>query len=158
VQQYIFSGVVERGGNGLSAPLLIGTNHLYRPAAWLRIGGYQDSIIQDHLTSMRVQGAINPGTGRKGRGGSTPDVVAAGEGRASWPDYCNQQKGWAYGIWEILLRSRLSVVRRTLTWRQRLLYSAVQFYYPSVAAGLLLGNLATALYLLFGVGSIQLHT
>jgi cellulose synthase (UDP-forming) len=48
VQQYLFSGVVERGGNGLGAPILIGTNHLYRPSAWYEIGGYQDSIIEDH--------------------------------------------------------------------------------------------------------------
>jgi hypothetical protein len=34
----------------------------------------------------------------------------------------------------------------------------VQLYYPTVATTLLLGNLATALYLLFGVASIQLHS
>ena len=157
VQQYIFSGVVERGGNGLHAPLLIGTNHLYRPAAWQQIGGYQDSIIEDHLTSMRVQSATNPATGNHWRGVYTPDVLAVGEGPSSWQDYFNQQKRWSYGIWEILLR-RLGPVRRGLSWRQRLLYGCVQFYYPSVAAGLLLGNAATALYLLFGIGSIQLHS
>jgi len=158
VQQYIFSGVVERGGNGLHAPLLIGTNHLYRPAAWRQIGGYQDSIIEDHLTSMKVQATTNPATGQKWKGIYTPDVVAVGEGPSSWQDYFNQQKRWAYGIWEILTRRPLSVVRRGLTRGQRLLYGCVQFYYPSVAVGLLLGNLATALYLLFGIAAIQLHT
>ena len=106
-QQYLFSGVVERGGNGLDAPLLIGTNHLYRPSAWREIGGYQDSIIEDHLTSMRVQGTINPATGNSWRGVYTPDVLAIGEGPASWTDYFNQQKRWAYGIWEILLKRKL---------------------------------------------------
>ena len=43
---------VSRAGNGLGAPLLIGTNHLYRPAAWHQIGGYQDSVTEDHLTGM----------------------------------------------------------------------------------------------------------
>jgi cellulose synthase/poly-beta-1,6-N-acetylglucosamine synthase-like glycosyltransferase len=156
VQQYLFSGVVERGGNGLGAPLLIGTNHLYRPAAWAQIGGYQDSIIEDHLTGMRIQGAINPSTGRRWKGVYTPDVLAVGEGPTSWADYFNQQKRWSYGIWEILLRRRDA--RRGLSWRQRLLYRCVQFYYPSVAVSLLMGNLATALYLLFGVASIQLHS
>ncbi|NUT31985.1 MAG: glycosyltransferase [Hamadaea sp.] len=155
VQQYLFSGIVERGGNGLNAPLLIGTNHLYRPAAWAQIGGYQDSIIEDHLTSMRVQGSVNPSTGGRWKGVYTPDVLAVGEGPTSWADYFNQQKRWSYGIWEILLRRRQ--VRRGLTWRQRLLYACVQFYYPSVAVALLLGTLATALYLLFGVASIELH-
>jgi cellulose synthase (UDP-forming) len=157
VQQYLFSGIVERGGNGLDAPLLIGTNHLYRPAAWRQIGGYQDSIIEDHLTSMRVQAATNPATGNRWKGVYTPDVLAIGEGPSSWADYFNQQKRWAYGIWEILL-TRKRVVRRRLSARQRLLYGCVQFYYPSVAAGLLLGNLATALYLLFGIASIELHS
>jgi len=157
VQQYIFSGVVERGGNGLHAPLLIGTNHLYRPAAWQQVGGYQDSIIEDHLTSMKVQAATNPATGNRWSGVYTPDVLAVGEGPSSWEDYFNQQKRWSYGIWEILLR-RTSRVRRGLSWRQRLLYGCVQFYYPSVATSLLLGNVATALYLVFGIGSIQLHS
>ena len=139
VQQYLFSGVVERGGNGLDAPLLIGTNHLYRPDAWHEIGGYQDSIIEDHLTSMRVQGTINPVTGQPWRGVYTPDVLAIGDGPESWTDYFNQQKRWAYGIWEILLKRKLRAGIR-LRPRQRLLYGFVQFYYPSVGATVLLGT------------------
>jgi cellulose synthase (UDP-forming) len=156
VQQYFFSGVVERGGNGLDAPLLIGTNHLYRPAAWGQIGGYQDSIIEDHLTSMRIQGAVNPATGRQWKGVYTPDVLAIGEGPTSWVDYFSQQRRWSYGIWEILLRRRDA--RQGLSARQRLMYGCVQFYYPSVAVSLLLGTVATALYMLFGIASIQIHT
>jgi cellulose synthase/poly-beta-1,6-N-acetylglucosamine synthase-like glycosyltransferase len=154
-QQYLFSGVVERGGNGLNAPLLIGTNHLYRPSAWAQIGGYQDSIIEDHLTSMRIQATVNPTTGRRWKGVYTPDVLAVGEGPTSWSDYFNQQRRWSYGIWEILLRR--PEARRGLSGRQRLLYGCVQLYYPSVAVALLLGNVATAMYLLFGIASIQLH-
>jgi cellulose synthase/poly-beta-1,6-N-acetylglucosamine synthase-like glycosyltransferase len=156
VQQYFFSGVVERGGNGLGAPLLIGTNHLYRPAAWREIGGYQDSIIEDHLTSMRVQGTINPVTGSAWRGVYTPDVLAIGEGPESWTDYFNQQKRWAYGIWEILLKPKMREGIR-LRMRQRLLYSLVEFYYPSVAASLMLGTIATAIYLLLGVTAIHVN-
>ncbi|MER5884124.1 glycosyltransferase family 2 protein [Streptomyces sp. NPDC001941] len=155
VQQYLFSSVVERGGNGLDAPLLIGTNHLYRTAAWRQIGGYQDSIIEDHLTSMRVHGSVNPATGNGWRGVYTPDVVAIGEGPTTWTDYFNQQRRWAYGIWEIKLNRRLREGIR-LSRGQRLLYDLVQFYYPSVAANLALGTLATALYMLLGVTSIQL--
>jgi cellulose synthase (UDP-forming) len=157
VQQYLFSGVVERGGNGLDAPLLIGTNHLYRPAAWREIGGYQDSIIEDHLTSMRVQGTINPVSGNAWRGVYTPDVIAIGEGPESWTDYFNQQKRWAYGIWEILLKRSLRAGIR-LRPRQRLLYGLVQFYYPSVGSAVLLGTIATAIYLLLGVTAIRLNS
>jgi cellulose synthase/poly-beta-1,6-N-acetylglucosamine synthase-like glycosyltransferase len=157
VQQYLFSGVVERGGNGLDAPLLIGTNHLYRPAAWREIGGYQDSIIEDHLTSMRVQGTINPVTGNSWRGVYTPDVLAIGEGPESWTDYFNQQKRWSYGIWEILLKRNLRTGIR-LSSRQRLLYGLVQLYYPSVGFAVLLGTIATAVYLLLGVPAIRLNS
>ncbi|MFI1104137.1 glycosyltransferase family 2 protein [Streptomyces melanogenes] len=155
VQQYLFSSIVERGGNGLGAPLLIGTNHLYRVTAWRQIGGYQDSIIEDHLTSMRVHGTPNPATGNGWKGVYTPDVVAVGEGPTTWTDYFNQQKRWAYGIWEIKLNPRLRHGIR-LAPRQRLLYDLVQFYYPSIAANLALGTLATTLYMLLGVSSIQL--
>ncbi|MBO4210800.1 glycosyltransferase family 2 protein, partial [Micromonospora echinofusca] len=155
VQQYLFNGVIARGGNGLDAPLLTGTGHLYRPSAWRCIGGYQDSIIEDHLTSIRIHAATNPQTGRPWKGVYTPDVVAIGEGPTSWADYFNQQKRWAAGIWEILVRPDLRAPR-TLRTRRRWQYRLLQFYYPSVAVGMLLGNAATAVYLLTGVSSVRL--
>ena len=156
VQQYLFSGLVERAGNGLSAPLLIGTNHLYRPAAWRQVGGYQDSIIEDHLTSMRVEGTVNGATGNQWKGVYTPDVLAIGEAPATWSDYFNQQKRWSYGIWEIMLKRKL---RRgiKLQRRQRLLYGLVQFYYPSVGITVLLGTTATSIYLLLGITALHVN-
>ncbi|QLQ36300.1 glycosyltransferase family 2 protein [Micromonospora robiginosa] len=155
VQQYLYNGLIARGGNGLDAPLLTGTGHLYRPAAWRTIGGYQDSIIEDHLTSIRIHAAVNPATGRRWKGVYTPDVVALGEGPTSWADYFNQQKRWAAGICEILLRRELRAPRE-LPSRRRWQYRLLQFYYPSVAVSLLLGNAATALYLLTGVAAGRL--
>jgi len=155
VQGYLFTGVVQRGGNGLDAPLLIGTNHLYRPAAWRQIGGYQDSIIEDHLTSMKVNATVNPETGNRWKGVFTPDILAIGEGPNTWTDYFNQQKRWAYGVWEIVLRRAPALARR-LTRRQRLSYGLAQSFYPSVGVTWVLGNLATSLYLLFGVTSVAL--
>ncbi|WP_234038680.1 glycosyltransferase family 2 protein [Micromonospora coerulea] len=155
VQQYLYNGLIARGGNGLDAPLLTGTGHLYRPAAWQSVGGYQDSIIEDHLTSIRVHAAVNPKTGRRWKGVYTPDVVAIGEGPTSWADYFNQQKRWAAGICEILVRPDLRAPRE-LGSRRRWAYRLLQFYYPSVAVSLLLGNLATAMYLLTGVSTAQL--
>ncbi|MFE9202410.1 glycosyltransferase family 2 protein [Micromonospora sp. NPDC007230] len=155
VQQYLYNGLIARGGNGLDAPLLTGTGHLYRPSAWRTIGGYQDSIIEDHLTSIRIHAAVNPETGNQWKGVYTPDVVALGEGPTSWADYFNQQKRWAAGICEILVRPELRAPRE-LPARRRWQYRLLQFYYPSVAVSLLLGNFATALYLLTGVSSAQL--
>jgi cellulose synthase (UDP-forming) len=155
VQQYLFSGLIERGGNGLDAPLLIGTNHLYRPLAWALIDGYQDSIIEDHLTSMVVMGAKNPLTDGKWKGVYTPDVVAVGEGPTSWTDYFNQQKRWAYGVWEILLRRSRPHLKR-LGAGQRLCYGLVQSYYPSVALSAVSGVVATGTYLGLGINAAQI--
>jgi cellulose synthase/poly-beta-1,6-N-acetylglucosamine synthase-like glycosyltransferase len=155
VQQYLYNGLIARGGNGLDAPLLTGTGHLYRPSAWRTIGGYQDSIIEDHLTSIRIHAAVNPATGNRWKGVYTPDVVAIGEGPTSWADYFNQQKRWAAGICEILVRPELRAPRE-LPSRRRWQYRLLQFYYPSVAVSLLLGNVATAMYLLTGVSTARL--
>ncbi|MBM0236354.1 glycosyltransferase [Micromonospora sp. ATA32] len=154
VQQYLYNGLIARGGNGLDAPLLTGTGHLYRPSAWRTIGGYQDSIIEDHLTSIRIHAAVNPETGNQWKGVYTPDVVAIGEGPTSWADYFNQQKRWAAGICEILVRRDLRAPRE-LPSRRRWQYRLLQFYYPSVAVSLLLGNFATAMSLLTGVNAAQ---
>ncbi|MDT5025268.1 MAG: hypothetical protein QOE61_1694, partial [Micromonosporaceae bacterium] len=155
VQQYLYNGLIARGGNGLDAPLLTGTGHLYRPSAWQAIGGYQDSIIEDHLTSIRIHATVNPETGNSWKGVYTPDVVAIGEGPTSWADYFNQQKRWAAGICEILVRPDLRAPRE-LRLRRRWQYRLLQLYYPSVAVSLLLGNFATALYMLTGLTTVRL--
>jgi hypothetical protein len=84
-------------------------------------------------------------------------VLAIGEGPESWTDYFNQQKRWAYGVWEIVLKRNLRTGIR-LSTRQRLLYGLVQFYYPSFGFGVLLGTIATAVYLLLGVSAIRLNS
>ncbi|GAA2587236.1 hypothetical protein GCM10010435_76850 [Winogradskya consettensis] len=155
VQQYLFNGIIARGGNGLDAPLLTGTGHLYRPSAMRDIGGYQDSIIEDHVTSIKIHTATNPGTGNRWKGVYTPDVIAIGEGPTSWADYFNQQKRWAYGVWEIILHRRLHNSNK-LGVRRRWGYRLLQFYYPSVAVSLMLGNIATATYLATGVSAVDL--
>lgn len=144
-QGYIFTGIVQRGGNGLGAPLLIGTNHLYRMSAWAQIGGYQDSIIEDHLTSMVVEGKRNPITGARWKGVYTPDIVAVGEGPESWTDFFHQQERWGAGVWQILL-SRHSASRVCLTRRQRFAYAFLQSFYPGVGLCWFIGGVATFCY------------
>jgi cellulose synthase/poly-beta-1,6-N-acetylglucosamine synthase-like glycosyltransferase len=153
-QAYFFHGVIQRGGNGMHAPLLIGTNHLYRTGAWRQIGGYQDSVIEDHLTAMRVYAAVNTATGNRYRGVYTPDILSVGEGPGSWTDFFNQQKRWAYGIWEILLRHTPRVFPR-LAGRQRLAFGLLQIFYPSVAVVWLLGTLLTLSSVTTGVATVS---
>ncbi len=153
---YLFHGVIQRGGNGRGAPLLIGTNHLYRPAAFRQIDGYQDSIIEDHLTSMVILSAVNPVTGNGWRGVYTPDVIAVGEGPATYSDFFSQQKRWAYGIWEIARSHSPAVLRRLPLVSQRLAFVALQTHYPTTAISWVSGIFLTGLYLIGGIAITRL--
>jgi cellulose synthase (UDP-forming) len=148
---YIFHGIMQRGGNGHGAPLLIGTNHLYRPAAFAQISGYQDCIIEDHLTSMVIYGAVNADTGNHWTGVYTPDIVAVGEGPATYSDFFSQQKRWAYGIWEIARQHSPRLLPRLPSLRQRLAFFALQSHYPTTALSWVIGIALSCLYLIGGV-------
>jgi hypothetical protein len=148
---YLFHGIIQRGGNGHAAPLLIGTNHLYRPSAFGQIGGYQDSIIEDHLTSMVLYTEVNPATGRPWKGVYTPDVIAVGEGPATYGDFFSQQKRWAYGIWQIARRHSPHVLRAMQSPSQRASFLALQLHYPTLALTWVGGVVLSALYLMGGV-------
>jgi hypothetical protein len=153
---YIFHGIMQRGGNGHGAPLLIGTNHLYRPTAFAQIGGYQDCIIEDHLTSMAIYGAVNPDTGNPWKGVYTPDILAVGEGPATYADFFSQQKRWAYGIWQIARHHSPALFPRMPSWRQRLSFFALQTHYPTTALSWVIGVLLSALYLVGGISVTRL--
>jgi hypothetical protein len=148
---YLFHGVIQRGGNGHDAPLLIGTNHLYRPTAFRQIGGYQDCIIEDHLTSMVVYTAVNEATGGNWKGVYTPDIVAVGEGPATYSDFFSQQKRWSYGIWQIAREHSPALYPRMRTGQQRLSFFALQTHYPTSAIAWVGGVALSALYLLGGI-------
>jgi cellulose synthase (UDP-forming) len=148
---YLFHGVIQRGGNGHDAPLLIGTNHLYRPAAFRQIGGYQDCIIEDHLTSMVVYTATNEATGGNWKGVYTPDIVAVGEGPATYSDFFSQQKRWSYGIWQIARAHSPVLFPRMRTRQQRLSFFALQTHYPTSAIAWVGGVVLSSLYLLGGI-------
>lgn len=154
-QSYLFHGVIQRGGNGLGAPLLIGTNHIYRTEALSQIDGYQDCVIEDHLTSLKLHATENPRTGERWRGVYTPDILSIGEGPRTWTDYFNQQRRWAYGIWDIILHHSATLLRR-VDRGQRLQYLLLQAFYPSVALLWMLGFGMTGMYLVVGVAAVWL--
>jgi cellulose synthase (UDP-forming) len=153
-QAYLFHGILQRAGNAFGSPLLIGTNHIYRTKAWAQIDGYQDSVIEDHLTSMTLNGTFNPVTGNKWRGVYTPDIVSVGEGPTSWQDYFSQQKRWSYGIWEILLKHSHKL-DHNLKPGQSFFYVAMQFFYPSVAISWILGFIVSALYFTLAIQPLK---
>jgi cellulose synthase (UDP-forming) len=153
---YIFHGIMQRGGNGRGAPLLIGTNHLYRPAAFRQINGYQDCIIEDHLTSMVIYSTVNPVTGNHWQGVYTPDILAVGEGPATYADFFSQQKRWAYGIWVIARQHSPTLLRRLPKTGQRLSFFALQSHYPTTALSWVIGIILSAVYLVGGVSVTRL--
>jgi cellulose synthase (UDP-forming) len=148
---YLFHGIIQRGANGYRAPLLIGTNHLYRQSAFRQIGGYQDCIIEDHLTSMVIYATVNPATGNTWKGVYTPDILAVGEGPATYSDFFSQQKRWAYGIWEIARQHSPRIFVKLPTRQQRLTFFALQSHYPTTALSWVSGVFLSAVYLVGGV-------
>ncbi|HEV3295640.1 MAG TPA: glycosyltransferase [Streptosporangiaceae bacterium] len=146
---YIFEAIVQRGANALGAPILIGTNHLYRITCWRMIGGYQDSITEDHLTGMAVLAATNPRTGNRWRGVYTPDILAIGEGPSTWTDWFAQQMRWAWGMWQIGCKHSPRLLPQ-LDRRQRLSYLLLQPYYPLVCVQWLLSITLSTAYLVTG--------
>lgn len=145
-QAYVFHGIIQRGGNGLRAPLLIGTNHLVRTQMLRDVGGYADSIIEDHLTSMMMFAKRNPATGDHWQGVYTPDVLSVGEGPTSFTDYFSQQQRWAYGIWQIAT-SHSPTLFGGMKQRQALAFAMLQLFYPSVAIGWMLSICLTGIFL-----------
>jgi cellulose synthase (UDP-forming) len=153
---YMFHGVTQRGGNKFGAPILIGTNHLYRPSTFAVIGGYQDSIIEDHLTAMVVFANKNPETDNYWKGVYTPDVLAVGEGPATYSDWFSQQKRWAYGIWQVIRQHSFTVIPKMPLRSQRVSFALLQTHYPFAGLSWLGGIFLFSLYLIGGISVTQL--
>jgi cellulose synthase/poly-beta-1,6-N-acetylglucosamine synthase-like glycosyltransferase len=153
---YMFHGVTQRGANKFGAPILIGTNHLYRPSTFAVIGGYQDSIIEDHLTAMVVYTHKNPMTGHHWKGVYTPDVLAVGEGPTTYSDWFSQQKRWAYGIWEVIREHSFTVIPKMPMRSQRISFATLQTHYPFAGLSWLGGIVLFCLYLIGGISVTQL--
>ncbi len=154
-QSYLFQAAIQRAGNAYDAAMFVGTNHAYRVKAWEAIGGFQDSITEDMLTSMVVHAGKNPVTGKHWKSVYTPDVVAVGEGPSAWTDFFSQQLRWARGSNEVLIKNFFGIARR-LPWKQRLHYSLMIAYYPSVAASWVTGMAVSMLYLVLGQTGVKI--
>jgi cellulose synthase/poly-beta-1,6-N-acetylglucosamine synthase-like glycosyltransferase len=149
--QYLFHSVIQRAGNRRRCPMLVGTNAAVRTSAIRQ--GYVDSITEDMATSLRIHATKAP-TGRMWRSVYTPDLVAVGEGPASWTEFFGQQTRWSAGTFDAILRQ---VWRMFFKLRPgaMLHYFLMLTYYPSVAFGWILGILISACYLGFGISSLR---
>ncbi|MET7753766.1 cellulose synthase catalytic subunit [Streptomyces sp. NPDC005389] len=156
-QQFLFHALIQRAGNRYHAPMFVGTNNAVRISALQQVGGLYDSVTEDMATGFELHRGKNPGTGRYWRSVYTPDVLAVGEGPASWTDFFAQQLRWSRGTYETIVRQYWKAPFRTPPGRF-LNYTLMLAYYPMTAVNWLLGILSSVLYLWFGASGTQVST
>ncbi|WP_045876405.1 cellulose synthase catalytic subunit [Pseudofrankia sp. DC12] len=155
-QNYMFHSVIQRAANRFASGMFVGTNHAYRVATWRQIGGFQDSITEDLATSLAVHSARNPDTNHRWTSVYTPDVVAVGEGPASWTDFFNQQLRWARGSNEVMVTDAPRRLK-ALDWGPRLHYLTLMLHYPTIAITWILGMALTIFYMALGSTGVVVH-
>ncbi|WP_018565634.1 glycosyltransferase family 2 protein [Streptomyces sp. PsTaAH-124] len=154
-QQFLFHALIQRAGNRYGAPMFVGTCNAVRISALKQIGGLHDSITEDMATGFEMHRARNPATGRRWKSVYTPDVLAVGEGPASWTDFFSQQLRWSRGTYETIL---------TQYWKGfgslppgRLLnYTLLIAFYPLSALNWILAALSCALFLGLGASGVNI--
>ncbi|WP_353944761.1 cellulose synthase catalytic subunit [Streptomyces sp. HUAS MG91] len=153
-QQFLFHALIQRAGNRYRAPMFVGTNNVVRISALKQIGGFVDSITEDMATGFEIHRHANPATGVKWRSVYTPDVLAVGEGPASWTDFFTQQLRWSRGTYETLFKQYWKAPFSMPAGRL-FSYSMMLVYYPMTAVNWLLGVLSCVLFLWFGASGTQ---
>ncbi|MFF0204721.1 glycosyltransferase family 2 protein [Streptomyces sp. NPDC005017] len=153
-QQFLFHALIQRAGNRYRAPMFVGTNNVVRVEALLQIGGLQDSVTEDMATGFELHRRRNPGTRNHWRSVYTPDVLAVGEGPASWTDFFTQQMRWSRGTYETLFKQYWKAPF-TMPPGRLFSYTLMLVYYPMTAVNWLLGILSCVLFLWFGASGTQ---
>ncbi|MFG2377658.1 glycosyltransferase family 2 protein [Streptomyces sp. NPDC048504] len=153
-QQFLFHALIQRAGNRYRAPMFVGTNNVVRIAAVKQIGGLYDSITEDMATGFELHRHRNPLTCTHWRSVYTPDVLAVGEGPASWTDFFTQQMRWSRGTYETLIKQYWKAPF-TMPPGRLFSYTLMLVYYPMTAVNWLLGIMSCFLFLWFGASGTQ---
>ncbi|MZD05512.1 glycosyltransferase [Streptomyces sp. SID5785] len=153
-QQFLFHALIQRAGNRYRAPMFVGTNNVVRISALRQIGGLVDSITEDMATGFEIHRHKNPLTRAHWRSVYTPDVLAVGEGPASWTDFFTQQMRWSRGTYETLFKQYWKAPLSMPPGRL-FSYTMMLFYYPMTAVNWLLGVLSCVLFLWFGASGTE---
>jgi len=145
-QQELFFGPICRGKDGLGAVFCCGTNMVMRRAAVADVGGFrEDSITEDAATSLDLHehGWTSRYVDERLADGLAPEDLGA---------YVSQQRRWARGNIEMLLRAR--VLRRHMPLRLRVQYAWSAMYYLTSLTTILYMALP-CLFLLFGIQTVS---
>ncbi|MEU9911268.1 cellulose synthase catalytic subunit [Streptomyces sp. NPDC051001] len=153
-QQFLFHALIQRAGNRYRAPMFVGTNNVVRIAAVKQIGGLYDSLTEDMATGFELHRHRNPRTRNHWSSVYTPDVLAVGEGPASWTDFFTQQMRWSRGTYETLFKQYWKAPF-TMPPGRLLSYTLMLVYYPMTAVNWFLGILSCFLFLWFGASGTQ---
>lgn len=106
-QQFVFHTVSQTGANAARAPMLVGTSYAVRMSVLQQVGGIQPSITEDMATSLAILSRRNPATRKQWKAVYTPDLLAHGEGPATWGAFFKQQDRWSRGAIEYVLSGKL---------------------------------------------------
>jgi len=140
-QQALFFGPLLKGKDAVNATFMCGTNMVVRRVALQEAGGMsKKSIAEDFLTSLLIHE-------KKWKSVYVDKVLAEGLAPEDFLSYYKQQLRWARGSLEILF-SYNPLLRRGLTWAQKIQYLASSSYYLSGAIVLINALLPLAYFFL----------
>lgn len=147
-QAYGFFGPTQKGLYGHDMSLFIGANHIIRVSAHDDIEGYSGHIVEDHLTGMRMYA-------NNWKSVYVPEILAVGEGPATWDAYFSQQMRWAHGLIDILFKHSPTIFPRMQTQHRANYFMLQQYYFYGLAQ--MIGIALISLYFLFGIQSTAME-
>ncbi|MGQ7295945.1 glycosyltransferase [Quadrisphaera sp. KR29] len=149
-QQTLFFGPIMTGKSRVDSAFMCGTNMAIRRTALEEAGGMcETSIAEDFLTSLLVHDA-------GWRSTYVPKVLAQGLAPDDFLNYYKQQFRWTRGSLEVVF-SYNPLLRRGLSWGQRLQYLSSAAYYLSGVV-VLASTLLPVIYLFTGQTPIVTST
>lgn len=152
-QQFPFHSVIQPAANSYGTAMLVGTNYAIRTSALGHVGGFADSITEDMATGLNFHASRDPVSGHRHKSVYTPDVLASGEGPASWGSYFTQQYRWSAGTF-VVLRSNMRDCMRRMSVGQLFHYFLIMSFYPSQALAWLLAAVAGGMNAWLGADGI----
>lgn len=147
-QAFNFYGSTQRGLFGDNMLLFIGANHVVRVSAHNQIGGYSGHIVEDHLTGMKFYA-------HRWQSIYVPEILAVGEGPASWDAYFSQQMRWAYGLIDILFTQSPRIFLRMKIKHALNYFFLQQYYFDGLAQAI--GIFLLVFYFFFGLQSTRME-
>lgn len=122
-QTYQFYGPMMMCMNTYGTVQAIGANCTFRRSALESIGGHAAGLAEDMHTSMQLHA-------KKWKSIYVPMVLTKGLVPATLSAYYKQQLKWSRGVFELLVTSYISLFRK-FSWRQKLHYGLLPFFYLS---------------------------